>query len=1215
MRFFIFIFLFICLTKPGFAQTDLCMKSTEGTDFWFGFMEGRNYIKSHQIKIAVTASETANFTVSIGRNGEIFNQSYTVNGNSSIQITIPWNLGEATGSEEIQNKGIHLVSDMPVRVYALDWDRYSSDVAAIYPVDALGMEYYAMCYYPNIDESNPESGSGKNSEFLIVASEDQTTIKITPSKVTDKLFPNDSTFEITLNKGEVYQVQSQNIQGTEINGQGDLTGSHILADKPVAFYSGALSTTVPYGVCCWDHLYEQIPPVYSWGRKYFTVPLKTRQKDIYRIVAAENNTLVQISGEQNFNLNAGEFYEFQLYQNDVRQIFSDKPILVAQFSLSNDADTTFTKGNADPFMLILNSSEQWINEATFVNFEPPQNELDTSYFGIQKHFVNIMAPTNVIPDILLDGRPVQSEFKPFSDPDFSFAQIETNPGTHRIENTGSGEGLYAYIYGFGKWESYGYSAGYKLNKILDLGENIEFFIKDTMLLCYGDSIVLDAGAHFDSWLWYDGSTNQTLTVKDAGWYSVKTTTLDGCIQEDSVYVKLSHPETNLDDEIINECYPYSISLSGNDGYENYLWQNEFGATLSTQQTIVANQTGEYRITVFDKYKCTASDKMKLTVFPVPEVKIEGDTLVCGVDTTSLKVSISGAPEEVWNLEGNYIWSAGNNLVSVTEQTRTHAKIEVAEWGNYSVYYQLETVDGCLVFDTIRIRFHQQPEALFSFEDDSQCEGYSKILDFSASSATDSATFIWDLDGCQFTDTLESRKYSVSLGAFLNRQPQIQLTINDNGCISNTFSEVLGAKPNFVMEADNRRGCDELTVNFSSRLLTDDNVEFVWTLDDAEVIKEQNFQKFYSDTGFHKVNLTVANLVTQCTNGFTIDSMIKVFPTPTAKITADPNECYPDSALISYTNTIDSSFCYWEFSGIHQIGNGNDSILVVIDDPTGIAKLTVNEYGCISQPVEMELKRKPHFDFYVDSREGCQPYWAQVFANSMDRFLTLFWITDSLPYPTDVSHIYHFPETGKFEVAMAGLSSETGCSDTLIKTDWIWIHPKPYAKFEPDFPVALLENARITFTNYSELAALYYWDFDDGETSQEFEPVHTYSEIGEYNPQLISTSEFGCADTFSYAIKILPSTLYVPNAFRPNSDILENRTFMPAGVGVDENRFNLKIYDRWGQLVFESNTPYSPWDGKNKNGDDAPIGNYVWVTGYYDIQGYEHNKKGQVLLMR
>ena len=73
--------------------------------------------------------------------------------------------------------------------------------------------------------------------------------------------------------------------------------------------------------------------------------------------------------------------------------------------------------------------------------------------------------------------------------------------------------------------------------------------------------------------------------------------------------------------------------------------------------------------------------------------------------------------------------------------------------------------------------------------------------------------------------------------------------------------------------------------------------------------------------------------------------------------------------------------------------------------------------------------------------------------------------------------------------------------------------------------------------------------------------------------------------------------------------------MPVVAGVDESRFSLKIFNRLGEIVFESNSLFNSWNGTLKNGKDAPVGNYVWISNYYDIQGFEHNEKGQILLIR
>ena len=99
------LFLSSCFTLLGQTVADPCRKSTEGNDFWFGFMESRNYHSAHYLEITVTARENTTFTITIGNDETPFNGTYTVNANNSRQVNIPWNLVEAIGSESIQDKG------------------------------------------------------------------------------------------------------------------------------------------------------------------------------------------------------------------------------------------------------------------------------------------------------------------------------------------------------------------------------------------------------------------------------------------------------------------------------------------------------------------------------------------------------------------------------------------------------------------------------------------------------------------------------------------------------------------------------------------------------------------------------------------------------------------------------------------------------------------------------------------------------------------------------------------------------------------------------------------------------------------------------------------------------------------------------------------------------------------------------------------------------
>jgi PKD repeat protein len=631
--------------------------------------------------------------------------------------------------------------------------------------------------------------------------------------------------------------------------------------------------------------------------------------------------------------------------------------------------------------------------------------------------------------------------------------------------------------------------------------------------------------------------------------------------------------------------------------------------------ITASETGIYNITVYDEYNCRANDTMKLVVFPVPEVDFLGPTQVCGTKTTSIHCEVhTGAADSIWNFENSIRWSAGNPSILLTDTTHTSANIEVSEWGEYEIYYHLKTIHNCEQTDTLKIRFYPQPTSTFEFDSNEACAGYNQIVRYTGT-ASEGAHYNWDLNGSQFIDTLGPQTYLVTLGVFLDEPPSIGLSINDNGCLSDTTIKTSGAVPNFKMNASPTRGCDDLTVNFTGEMLTDDNVEYQWKFHDGLTETDSEVTRIYSEPGFYKVSLTVVNPVSQCINSFTADSLVRIFPTPEAEILADPGICYPDTLRLIYGNAIDSSLCYWEFENMHQAGGSNDSITAVFDSPTATVTLVVEEYGCISEPTEMQLRRKPLFDFQTNETFGCQPFSAEIFAETADNNIQFEWLSDSILNKTVNPGIFNTSDWGNYNIGLIAHSLESGCADTLIREEWLSVNPTPEANIRIDYPVAMIENARIKFTNRTPDADYFTWDFGDGTFSEEYHSVHTYTEPGEYLAKLIAETTYGCLDTAGVTITVLPSAVFTPNAFRPSSPVEENRTFMPVTEGIDPYRFKLSVYNRQGRLIFETESPNKAWDGNMPDGRPALMGNYIWIARFFDIQGIEREQKGQVLLIR
>ena len=146
-------------------------------------------------------------------------------------------------------------------------------------------------------------------------------------------------------------------------------------------------------------------------------------------------------------------------------------------------------------------------------------------------------------------------------------------------------------------------------------------------------------------------------------------------------------------------------------------------------------------------------------------------------------------------------------------------------------------------------------------------------------------------------------------------------------------------------------------------------------------------------------------------------------------------------------------------------------------------------------------------------------------------------------------------------------------------------------------------------------------FGDGDSSISKNPSHKFPEVGIYNTELIVESANGCRDTTNYLISIVDEyTFYAPTAISPDNDGI-NENFYITGTNISSKDFHLFIYNRWGEIIFET-TMYNPenpsqysWNGKVKNNTTAPVGVYTWLVKYKNTNGVSHDKTGSVTLIR
>jgi gliding motility-associated-like protein len=157
---------------------------------------------------------------------------------------------------------------------------------------------------------------------------------------------------------------------------------------------------------------------------------------------------------------------------------------------------------------------------------------------------------------------------------------------------------------------------------------------------------------------------------------------------------------------------------------------------------------------------------------------------------------------------------------------------------------------------------------------------------------------------------------------------------------------------------------------------------------------------------------------------------------------------------------------------------------------------------------------------------------------------------------------------------------------------------------------------ITPSNTSMNANFYVWDFGDESPYQSgFGPSHNFEEPGTFTITLVAVNETNCSDQFTQVVKVSEAELiYIPNSFTPNANAL-NDAFVPTvSAGVDVQSTKMRIFNRQGELLFESYNPNLGWDG-TYGGMPCPTGTYVWQFNYRTLDGLEKVIHGHVNLLR
>ena len=250
---------------------------------------------------------------------------------------------------------------------------------------------------------------------------------------------------------------------------------------------------------------------------------------------------------------------------------------------------------------------------------------------------------------------------------------------------------------------------------------------------------------------------------------------------------------------------------------------------------------------------------------------------------------------------------------------------------------------------------------------------------------------------------------------------------------------------------------------------------------------------------------------------------------------------------------------------------------------------------VTDTIEVEVHEVPTIAFVSDTIEACEP-GDFVLTNQSTPAQFCYWtIGDNISsqgFSTDVTDL----PSGTYDINLR-VKTQHGCENEQSYPDYLTVHPKPTANFEFGPQPTTLFDPKIQFKDLSsESVVSWEWNFADLASSTEQNPSYTFpsEDTGTYEVELNIISDKTCKNNIMYTVRIgAESNIYVPNSFTPNGDGL-NDVFAPIGIGITPTEYSMVVYDRWGNLIYETNSLTKPWDGR-VNGSDkmAGHGSYVW----------------------
>jgi gliding motility-associated-like protein len=736
--------------------------------------------------------------------------------------------------------------------------------------------------------------------------------------------------------------------------------------------------------------------------------------------------------------------------------------------------------------------------------------------------------------------------------------------------------------------------------------NSELCIGETLELYASNATVPNASY---SWIGPGAFTstiqNPTITAVDIGSSGDYTVTVNanGCSSSSTTSVIVNEIPTSNASCNGPLCEGNSLQLNAstsNISVVLYTWSCINGYSSTLQNPIISpvsmSDAGTYVLTV-SKGNCSSTSQVDVVVNPGPTTVASSNSPICEGDDLMLYATNSVVPGVAysWQFSGVNISSDQNPV------------IPNAVFSNSGEYTVTVSANGCSSTSSVDVLV--SPIPIVSASSNSPiCEGEDLLLD---AESLPGATFMWSGPG--LSSTLEDPSVSPAIGSNTgNYVVQAML----NGCVSSTSIDVVVNEIPIINLSSNSPLCEggQLDLYANSSM----GVSYFWIGPNDYISSEQtpsilNVSDVNSGVYYVTANLNGCSAIANLT--------VVVNETPSPIVTSNQPLCEGETLILNVAdgNTNLQGVSVFSWSGPNNFSNSLSAVEIddVSENEEGAYIVTVTNNGCVaSASVWVNVSANPIVDFVPDIYEGCSPLTVIFENESVPSDGNAIWSFGDGETSTQTNQVVHvFTEPGCYDVNLSYTAE--GCNSEVSYPQLICVFPDPVADFFIADTNINVMNPTFNFMNQSSGATIYEWDFGDWSTSDEINPVHTYGDwAGEYVVELTVENEGGCIDKAIQIIHVKEILIfYVPNTFTPDGDGV-NDVFTPKFYsGINPQEYSLWIYNRWGEVVFESHNHEIGWPG-TYGGDFAQDGTYTWKIIFKDnIDNKKHVRLGHVNLIR